>query len=198
MTVNFRVGIAGLDGTGKSTLARNLVDAIEHFNRGAENDCIAEPLITGFAQALRKDLQTLLRTQFIAFPNLPSLWQKPTPPAYRKLLEGYGQMMRLADPMYWVNQLEFYMQIERVSNWIIDDARYENEVEWVKDEGGVVLFLTPVEEDPTIDKHQLDSVKSMADFVLISDPTKHVYLDPFVVFDLVLEKLENANNLSVK
>ncbi len=68
--------------------------------------------------------------------------------------------------------------------WVIaDDVRYLNEAERIQELGGIVLFLEPATHGPM--GYELNAVKTIADQVMMVDPTRDRYARPRFVKNLL-------------
>lgn len=122
------IGISGHDGTGKSTLAKNLKAIIE-----AEGYDVA---IAPWAYGVKSDLAKL---------GIPA-FRKPTPTWVRQLLRFYGtNLMRnlFGGPDYWVkrNAKRIQKEYRYFDVVLIDDTRFPNEAHWIMEQGGYTIPL---------------------------------------------------------
>ena len=63
--------------------------------------------------------------------------RKPLP--IRELLQKYGQARRYQDGSYWLKRLEHSVHMRKpTSIFIIDDVRFENEAQWVEEQGVLI------------------------------------------------------------
>ena len=105
----FAVVITGLDGTGKSTTARHIADMLPGEVR---------PI----AESLRREMS-------VKFPEI-DFWVKPTPPKVRKMMIHYGDIRRSEDLNYFIKK---WHKSVGEGTPIIDDLRYANELNYVKE-----------------------------------------------------------------
>lgn len=155
------LGLSGKAGSGKSTVARAL--------KRLGGDKV---FVYSFADALRNELD-----QAFSGPRLdwrqPRLdWrQKPTPPWMRDLLIAWGMAKREAVHRdYWVynllDDMEAHFDIAHIKVAIVDDVRFPNECDCLRDFGNVVrLECVPpppvVSEGPSeaaLDDYDFDHV----------------------------------------
>jgi hypothetical protein len=121
------LGLSGKSGTGKSTTARHL-----HYRAGANGTQLG---IVSFAGALRQEL-----IEAFGDPNVD--WgEKPTPVWMRNLLIAWGTARRSMSPHYWRSLLASTIRASSYCAVIIDDVRYKNEADWIRDAGGHVVRL---------------------------------------------------------
>ncbi len=120
------IGICGRAGSGKSFLAQELRDL--------------EPKVVkvSFAAQLRHEIETQLGVE----PGATKLWDKPTSPALRFILQQYGTNYRRAqDPDYWVKKgmavANMYDQEGRLV--VFHDVRFPNEAYAIKNAGGLIV-----------------------------------------------------------
>lgn len=113
------IGISGKMGAGKNCLGELLV---KHFEQaGYKFRLIA------FADALKDaycNAHGLTREQLEREKDM-----------HRAGLQAFGEKMREQDPAYWIKRLDGKMFKEQ--NYIITDVRYRNEVQWIRDKGGL-------------------------------------------------------------
>lgn len=90
-----------------------------------------------FATALKEDIVEM------GFDSEDVYTRKP--PHIRKLLQVYGQARRAQDPGYWISRLDASRQALDLFSpgtvHVIDDVRFPNELDYIHDEGGIVLRL---------------------------------------------------------
>ncbi|WP_152034128.1 hypothetical protein [Synechococcus elongatus] len=165
----FIIAIAGDDGRGKSTLARNLAELISK-----EIDCC---FIRPFAESLRREVKAFL-------PSHIDPWQKPTPEWLRDLLKGWGAMRRAEDPDYWIQSWRTAtLGLGGVA--IIDDLRYLNEMNFVQGRHGIVLFLD--HGDKRRLGYELSLVRPHADQRFLVDPVAGHYASTEMAYRLIVE-----------
>lgn len=117
------IGLTGFARSGKDHLARAI-----GWKRAA------------FADALKRDVAGMLG---LTMEGLEGLKQK-----LRPLLVEYGKAQRLIDPDYWVKRIQFDPEADTV----ITDVRYINEARWVKERGGIVVYVNRPGIEPANDE----------------------------------------------
>lgn len=138
------IGLIGLAGAGKTTVADYLVD-----NYGYKK--------LSFKYALIDELKE-------NFPELLKLWSyqydmedidglfKVKPEEVRLLMQHYGtEVRRRDDPDYWVNKWHQQFSIHDTGNIVVDDVRFLNEADRIKMCGGKLIRLE--REDLVPGKH---------------------------------------------
>ncbi len=114
------VGFSGKAGSGKTTLANFLQDEF------------------GF---VRMSFASPLKETVMKYFGLTEEDIKTKNPTARKILQGVGIMMREeVDKRYWIKQLEEKM-IYLDKNIVIDDVRFENEADFIKRSGGILIRI---------------------------------------------------------
>lgn len=61
---------------------------------------------------------------------------------YRDLCKAVGQGFRAVDPLYWVKDVNKYMN-KKDTIYILTDLRFNNEIDYVHEEGGLAFGLKP-------------------------------------------------------
>jgi hypothetical protein len=107
------IGLAGYARVGKSTIARAVAE-------------LTDAQVASFAGELKRRVDALF------LPDTPKELKRDT-------YVAYGKAMRAIDPMYWVEALAENMPAH--ANVIIDDVRYSNEINWIRNMGGVVIRI---------------------------------------------------------
>lgn len=115
------LALTGFSKVGKSTLA----DTMQDYER------------VSFADVLKHEVTRLLAANDIEV----NLWGKDKE-EWRWLLVGWGRMRREQDRNYWIKQLYARIAPLDEQSYVIDDLRYQNELEWVKKHGGLVIGIT--------------------------------------------------------
>ncbi|NCC26113.1 MAG: hypothetical protein EOM25_13105 [Deltaproteobacteria bacterium] len=145
------VGISGKAGTGKTTMARELLAIFA--------DCRA----MAFADALKNEVSRVYNIDRWALdsdkdrlhidPLLPR-----SPMTLREILQWHGQARRDEDPGHWVRALERdLMDYATDSLVIIHDVRYPDEAELVMDYRGLLVRLEPYPGCPKAPDHVSES-----------------------------------------
>jgi dephospho-CoA kinase len=142
------IGISGKAGSGKDTAAKMLevlyanpdISYEDFANRRYKN--FADIQVVHFADILKETVQALFgigewETNTQEGKKTTISWIGKT---VRELLQGVGQGLRDAiDPNLWVKAL--FANVEGWSNYIIADVRYPNELEAIKERGGILLRI---------------------------------------------------------
>lgn len=154
------IGLSGKIGSGKTTIANLLLEKFNEYERIAFGDILKReasktynfPLewvyseegkneIININPCEQKSLYDILKNAF--FPPKNILGQLPRSNMnVREILQWHGTEFRRAqDPNYWVSQMRIFI---KNNPWvIIDDVRFENEADLVKELGGVVIRINP-------------------------------------------------------
>ena len=130
------IGLSGPAGAGKTYAANVLRNVLnENASGGFFNvESFADPLkafvlnLAGEKFPMRKDAQ---------HPVFPEM-------TYREALQRIGtEVMRDSlDKDIWIRSLDVRTEHQNI---IIDDVRFENEVDWIRSKGGIVLRIEPAE-----------------------------------------------------
>jgi hypothetical protein len=139
MDINNKIiAIAGNARSGKDTLGKYISEIL--IENGIKNHS------KSFAFALKNEVdEFLLKTIGIsAFTEDPA--EKTL---IRKFLVFWGSDFRRSiNPDIWINKL--VESTEKDSVLIITDLRFENELKWVRDNNGIVLYLSRISESGEI------------------------------------------------
>jgi hypothetical protein len=126
------IGIHGKAGSGKDTFASFLIEAASKysFNRFAFADPVYEVV----------DIIFRIKSREIADKeaNIPE-WDM----SLREMLQKVGTDMarKVIGDNIWIENMKMQIAGAPALNTIITDVRYENEANYIKREGGVVLFV---------------------------------------------------------
>jgi energy-coupling factor transporter ATP-binding protein EcfA2 len=127
------VGFAGKNGSGKTTIGRILKDSLHHKELGIASD------IVSFASAVKDCAENYF------------FWNGEKDIAGRHLLQWLGtDVGRAYDPDLWIKHIK--ETIDKLSSIrtinmaelntyiiVIDDVRFDNEAEWIRNTGGYVF-----------------------------------------------------------
>lgn len=125
------VGIAGAAGSGKDTVADYL--ALMGYQK------------VSFALPLKKALSVMFETDFVNMSREDK--EKPlktlgvTP---RRLMQTLGTEWgrQIIDEDVWVKALDMHIQAQPPWQcFVVPDVRFPNEVQWIRDNGGILIFL---------------------------------------------------------
>lgn len=126
------IGLSGKKGSGKSTLAAHCATIVMSFARPLKEWC-----------AERFGLSRDILYGDDAAKNQRSPYAGWT---YRQILQFIGSAVRKVDPLHWIKlTLADALAYSRAGRLVaIDDVRYRNEADAIRDAGGVVVRLTRV------------------------------------------------------
>lgn len=153
-------GIAGVARCGKDTLGKHLIHKL--------NKSGFPSIHISFASELKKDLDPFLKEKLniSSFTDITS--EKDI---IRPLLVCWGtDICRKIDSDYWIKKVEKQIK-SSINNKIIvviTDVRYENEVKWIKENGGFIIHLSRMGQKPSNFQERLNDpiVKRQADHII--------------------------------
>jgi hypothetical protein len=162
------IALSGHKESGKTTCANWLVEM-----GGWEKLSFAEPLRCELVEA-----------------GIPPRWlyDKPTKPEARRLMQAWGDAWRAVDSRHYIDMLldNMFSCIDNNVNVVIDDLRYLNEAEALQQEGATLVRLKKVvHHKPHMDVVQACSCQSSAE----AHQSEHD-LDGYIGFDYYIEARE--------
>lgn len=182
--------ISGKAGVGKTTFATML--AREAFNRGL---C---PVMASFAGALKKEAEE------------KGYKKSMDPEGYRKFCQENGEKMRKEDPLYWIKLFDEELDSYRVKEqdllkknekfWehcvIVDDCRYQNELDYGKTLNATSIFLLFGERDNPNEQRKWLAHESEALANSVEESPRHYdsEFDYLIYNDSTIEDLEDKVN----
>lgn len=149
------VGLCGLAGHGKSRLANE-----------AQNLC-SDVEILSVASSLKK--------KAASFADIEEEFMLQDKEGFRPLLVALGAAGRDSLGLdHWLNDLkERYDALPAGTIVFIDDIRYENEAKWVRDEGGLIVNVSLVDQEVPDNRHESEMPELLnADWFVINDKHK--------------------------
>ena len=168
------IGISGKIKSGKSRVAKTLFKILKKEGRQVKIKSFAQPLYEVVSKLYDTDIKTIKKDKQ---KNLPIYIHTRTTNSgmvttnYRTILQIIGNTARdYGDSDIWVNAL-FRYENKKINNndyWIIDDMRYSNEAQRIRDLDGILIRVEK-------DLHQ---------------PNKHIAensLDTWGDWDLIIE-----------
>lgn len=126
------IGFSGKFGSGKTTRAQYLTQKLDDMNK--------DHYFTNFASSLKKMLCDHLKVSSCKFDTTAGKSEicPKYGVTYGKVLQMFGQGMRNIDPNYWIDKTKQDIG-ESDCIIIIGDVRYQNELDWIKEQGGFVF-----------------------------------------------------------
>lgn len=128
------IGISGVARSGKDTLANNFVNIFKSLGIKAKR--------YAFADELKREVRPFLKKKTGIDPFTKDDEEKKI---IRPFLVAYGTNIRRAlNKDCWIQTLKSYIKQDEIA--IISDVRYENEAEWVK-ENGFLIHIARLDKD---------------------------------------------------
>lgn len=150
------VGFCGYAGVGKDTFGDIYYNyLIRYFNVAKE----------ALADNVKKDLQTFIFEQYNFDIFTCSREQKEL---VRDLLVFYAEKRRKEDPDYWIKRLNNSIKYGNYDSVIITDIRYQNEVEWIHDNGGIVIMIDRIGVGPAneTEARTVSEAREIVDYII--------------------------------
>lgn len=152
------IGISGLARCGKDTLAKHLSQKLER--------CKLPFLHCSFAHAVKKDLDSFTTEKLNISAFTEDSREKDI---IRPLLVAYAtDVCRKLDKDFWIKKIEKNVKTSMNNKIVvlISDVRYENEVRWIKNNGGFVIYVKRMGNKPANFEEKANDpiVKKLADF----------------------------------
>lgn len=143
------IGIGHQKQVGKDTVA----EMLKEYYTAKGKYCY----IYHFADALRKECALRLGISVTTIELNKQL--------FRPFLQWYGTeytKVFLGQPNYWTNELDFMLQNDNIptsSIIIVPDTRFLNEVQWIRNQGGVLIKVSRLNnvENRVPDQHQSET-----------------------------------------
>lgn len=125
------VGISGLARSGKDTLFKFLSDKLKNSNISSKRLAFADELKEECDDFLKKNIGISAFTETNTEKEI-----------IRPFLVCYGtKVRRRLDKNCWINRLSSKLKTINQDYVFITDVRYENEIEWVKSQGGKTIHI---------------------------------------------------------
>lgn len=176
------IGLTGVMGSGKNTAAAmlqmlgyqetsfayDLRKEVEELLRGSRDihngSSIADGLCLSGSRQLVKEIGDLYRHIRGCGYNV---WDKPTEPTVRRLLQLWGtEYRRASDPDYWVKKTRDRIDHQSQQAWVISDVRFPNEAGMVKTHGGIVIRVTGRAIETSLPAHESEKLDFPVDATL--------------------------------
>tara|TARA_B100000809_G_C15140196_1_gene532843 strand:+ start:11342 stop:11944 length:603 start_codon:yes stop_codon:yes gene_type:complete len=139
------IGISGKIKSGKSRVAKTLSKMLKEEGKQVKIKSFAQPLYEVVSKLYDTDIKTIKKDKQ---ENLPIYIHTRTTNSgmvitnYRKILQVIGNTARdYGDSDIWVNAL-FGYENKKINNgdyWIVDDMRYSNEAQRIRDLNGILI-----------------------------------------------------------
>lgn len=143
------IGLVGPAGVGKTTIARMLSNAFDYH-------------ILSFADPMKRALSIMTGLSLNHFTNInfkEKMTQYGKTPRQMMQLCGTDFVRNMINSDFWVIRMQttldtFYC----AENVVIDDIRFDNEVELIRKNGGIVIHLFRTFDSPTVEvNHESES-----------------------------------------
>ena len=174
------IGLTGLKGSGKSTAAKH-IESVYGFSRHNFKDALVAEILDNFPDLL------LLFKKYHHL-NIDELFSSK-PEMMRALMQNYGTEVRRGDdPNYWVRK---WSQSLPDSNVVVDDVRFINESESIREKDGVIIRIVRHDQEDDNDQHQSEQEQNQikADFTVYAGTGKQEEL--YKQIDKVIHELKS-------
>jgi hypothetical protein len=141
---NMLIAFTGRAGSGKSTAAQALVD-----RDGYIRCSFAQP-IKDMVKAMGISYAEMTDAKIKNMPN-PDYGDKS--PRYIMQTLGTEWGRNMIDPDIWINVWRRKLPPRAIYNIVVDDCRFENEVQIVKTLGGIVIKVNRISANTTVTHH---------------------------------------------
>mgnify|MGYP006351879841 CR=1 FL=1 len=170
MSKPFIIGLCGFARSGKSTVAQHLVD-----NHKFEKVNFKDGLVSEMRERLNNTLLAIAKEYS---QHDPTEWDIERlffdkPPIMRALMQEYGTEVRRADNKnHWVKT--WIRSIMDKNLIVVDDVRFQNEYDAVKDMGGIIIRVKR-SDITTGGDHQSETehLSFKEDFIIDAAPNDH-------------------------
>lgn len=162
------IGLCGYARSGKDTAAEVLIKA--GFTRVAFADALKLDVLTALQRSAEIVNRANTGQSTGGIQVTTGLFRSPTTKErFRPLLVEYGRAMRALSPGYWIDRLE--ADVHGVDRVVVTDVRYQNEVSWVQENGGVVIYLDRPGIGPANQEEHDSFSQIKQDFTVVNDGT---------------------------
>lgn len=155
MSERLVIGFCGKKRSGKD-LAAAVVQVIEPSFR-----------VFAFGDALKRECAEMLNIHVDDIEKDKEL--------YRPFLQWYGtDFKRRTNSNYWIDELSRTLDANSSVNIAISDVRFENEIEWVRQIGGSVIYIDRDYQEDENSRHaseQVDSIANLCDQRIVNSGT---------------------------
>ena len=154
------IGISGKIRSGKSRVAKTIIDILEENGKCGVVKSFAQPLYEIISEMYDNDIETIKKDKQDKVPVYINTRQTQSGfkiSSYREILQIIGTGARKhGDVDIWVNAL-FGCNNEKVTSslgsnknsfWIIDDLRFPNEAKRIRDCNGILIRVEREEHQP--------------------------------------------------
>lgn len=136
------IGLCGFAGSGKTTVAKYLVNEFKFKQLNFKDGLVAE-MKENLPDVLKELALLEIKEKDIKKGGylIEKLFEDK-PPIMRALMRNYGTEVRRKDNKnYWVDQ--WVQKAKEVGgNIVVDDVRFDNELQAVKNMGGIIIRVT--------------------------------------------------------
>lgn len=183
------IGLTGKKQNGKSTAAQYIAEKYGFVRLNFKDALVAE-IKAGFPNVLEAIIEMMERSAYDGMnPWTIDRLFRDKPPVFRALMQNFGTEVRRVDNTdYWV--VKWMKEAAKHQNIVVDDVRFLNEAQAVRDMGGIVIRISRADY-PNVDSHvsetEMDMIKTDDNVTVESGDEGLKYLYQF--FDSVIEKV---------
>jgi len=111
----------------------------------------------------------------------------------RKFLQDIGSAVRAYNQDYFVDWLERFSVVRQTQRVVITDIRFQNEADWVKSKGGIVIRIVRPEIICGNHESELKQSEVSADYDVVNDSTVEALHEKILQIETIYDQAQNTN-----
>ncbi len=176
------IGLTGKKQNGKSTAAQYVADKYGFVRLNFKDALVAE-IKERFPNVLEAIIEVMDRSAYDGMkPWTIDRLFKDKPPIFRALMQNFGGEVRRRDHEdYWV--VMWLKQASKHKNVVVDDVRFLNEAQAVRDMGGMIIRIVRADynnNDSHVSETEMDSIEADDSVTVVSGEEGIEYLKKFM------------------
>jgi len=196
---NKTIAFIGKAKSGKTTACTHILENYKGFTKVNFKDALVAELRQNFPDLLQKLVELEYPSRMFSDKVAQQKWIDQSwidqlfldkPPLMRALMQNYGTEVRRAGNVnYWVN--EWVTTRKTLGDVLVDDCRFHNEAQTIRDHGGVIIKIVQVGvEDSGTHSSELEMEGIAYDYEIVAEKGDHASF--YAQLNVIMQKIDGG------